>query len=186
MEEDALEALAKGPQRQETIKELAELTAKAIKGEVPTTFRKPGAHHYGRWMAKAIYTLRMTMFKNEFELNAEELRSFQEMSVFLFPNLRPLFGFEATWPQTLLSTISLSSMISTSTETSLKDLGGHGELTSGTFGYLGTDLCWPWCLVQGDKVTIEEKTKWWKAGHDKDLDKKRWTTHPKILLRHFE
>ncbi|KAG0714561.1 Retrovirus-related Pol polyprotein from type-1 retrotransposable element R2 [Chionoecetes opilio] len=79
-----LEALAKAAATtRDDYKELVELTAKAIKGEVPTTFRKPGAHHYARWMAKAIYTLKMTMFKNEFELTPRELRSLQETSVFI-------------------------------------------------------------------------------------------------------
>lgn len=59
------EALAKATEvTRDNYKEFAELTAKAIKGEVPTTFHKPGAHHHARWWAKAIYTLKITMFKD--------------------------------------------------------------------------------------------------------------------------
>lgn len=79
-----LETPAKAPKTtRDEYKEFAELTAKNIKGVVPTTFRKPGAHHHARWMAKAIYMVKITMFKDEVELTPRQLRSLKEMRVFI-------------------------------------------------------------------------------------------------------
>ncbi|KAG0710846.1 hypothetical protein GWK47_021956 [Chionoecetes opilio] len=173
-----LEALAKAAATtRDDYKELSELTAKAIKGEVPTTFRKPGAHHYARWMAKAIYMLKMTMFKNEFELTPRELRSLQEMSVFII-----LIYARAWFEAPLAADAPFNDLTLFYDLHKYRDLNSKiSEATVKTFKrhfwYLGTDLVG--LALFSDKVTIEEKTKMVeKLAIDKDLDKKRWTTAP--------
>jgi hypothetical protein len=56
-------------------KELLELLILFL-GDIPShgvSFRKPGAFLHARWMAKAIYSLKIFLFRNEFELNTEEV-----------------------------------------------------------------------------------------------------------------
>lgn len=50
-------------------KELLELTI-ILLGGTPSTgikFKKPGAYHRGRWMAKLIYSMKIFMFKKQFK-----------------------------------------------------------------------------------------------------------------------
>lgn len=47
------------------------------------TFRPPGAVHHARWMAKAIYSLKMFMFREQIELNAEDKAGLADICVFL-------------------------------------------------------------------------------------------------------
>lgn len=46
-------------------------------------FRAPGALHQARWMAKAIYCIKMYLFKDQFKLTAAEKRSLTELSLFV-------------------------------------------------------------------------------------------------------
>lgn len=49
----------------------------------PYEFKAPGAISKARWMAKAIYTLKIWMFQVEFNLSAKEEQLFFELSVFI-------------------------------------------------------------------------------------------------------
>lgn len=46
-------------------------------------FRAPGALHQARWMAKAIYCLKIYMFQDQFTLTASEKRSVTDLSLFV-------------------------------------------------------------------------------------------------------
>ncbi|XP_074114024.1 uncharacterized protein LOC141537090 [Cotesia typhae] len=46
-------------------------------------FKKPGAMHHARWLAKAIYCLKIYMFRNQFAISASDLRSLCEICVFI-------------------------------------------------------------------------------------------------------
>lgn len=48
-----------------------------------TKFYKPGAFHHARWMAKAIYSLKMYIFRNSIKLSTEDEKSLQEISLFI-------------------------------------------------------------------------------------------------------
>lgn len=50
---------------------------------VEAKFRAPGALHQARWMAKAIYCLKMYLFQDQFHLTAAEKRSVTELSLFV-------------------------------------------------------------------------------------------------------
>ncbi|KAG0723530.1 hypothetical protein GWK47_042533 [Chionoecetes opilio] len=128
-------------------------------------------------MAKAIYTLKMTMFKYEFELTPRELRSLQEMSVFII-----LIYARAWFEAPLAADAPFNDLTLFHDLHKYRDLNSKiSEATVKTFKrhfwYLGTDLVG--LALFSDKVTIEEKTKMVeKLAIDKDLDKKRWTTAP--------
>jgi hypothetical protein len=48
-----------------------------------TTFRAPGAMHHARWMAKAIYPLKMVLFKGQLSLTSWELTGLNELALFI-------------------------------------------------------------------------------------------------------
>lgn len=45
--------------------------------------KAPGAMHHARWMSKAIYSLKIFLFRNEFELTKKEEKALCEISIFL-------------------------------------------------------------------------------------------------------
>ncbi|XP_044577706.1 uncharacterized protein LOC123260590 [Cotesia glomerata] len=55
-------------------------------GEMPQDqvyFKYPGAVHHARWMAKAIYCLKIFIFRNEFVLTSKELNSLRKICIFI-------------------------------------------------------------------------------------------------------
>lgn len=48
-----------------------------------TTFRNPDAVHHARWMAKAIYCLKMFLFHEQIELSKDERTGLADVCVFL-------------------------------------------------------------------------------------------------------
>jgi len=46
-------------------------------------FRAPGAMHHARWMAKAIYSLKVYMFQDQFVLTAAEKKGVTDISLFV-------------------------------------------------------------------------------------------------------
>jgi len=54
--------------------------------EVPPggiNFKKPGAYHHARWMAKGIYCFKMYLFRQEFKLANNEVNSIFHFNLFL-------------------------------------------------------------------------------------------------------
>lgn len=55
-------------------------------GETPTRgihFRQPGAYHLARWMAKAIYCLKIYLFRQQFNLTQKEEKSLRRICCFI-------------------------------------------------------------------------------------------------------
>lgn len=55
-------------------------------GEMPQSkvfFKRPGAIHYARWMAKAIYCLKIFIFRDEFGLSKNELTGLRQLCIFI-------------------------------------------------------------------------------------------------------
>lgn len=55
-------------------------------GEAPPrgiTFKVPGAMHHARWMSKAIYCLKMYIFKSQFILTAQETEGLRHICAFI-------------------------------------------------------------------------------------------------------
>ena len=71
-------------QPRDDYKELLELTLLLI-GNPPNqiTFKKPGAYHRARWMAKGIYCIKIFMFKQQFKLTSKEEKSLEDICHFI-------------------------------------------------------------------------------------------------------
>ncbi|KAL4113207.1 hypothetical protein QTP88_016873 [Uroleucon formosanum] len=69
----------------EDYRELLELTIIFLGGVPPRglSFKIPGAIHHARWMAKAIYCLKMYIFRNHFNLQHREEKSIADICVFI-------------------------------------------------------------------------------------------------------
>lgn len=66
-------------------------------GKVPShkvSFRIPGAYHHARWMAKAIYCLKMFIFREQFPMSDEECNSVKAICLFIV-NLYVKMWFQA-------------------------------------------------------------------------------------------
>jgi len=66
-------------------RELLELTVIFL-GQVPprgVRFLAPGPMHHARWMSKAIYALKVWMFRSQFKLTAREEKGLREIAVFV-------------------------------------------------------------------------------------------------------
>lgn len=65
-------------------KELLELTLIFLgQKEGVIKFRPPGAIHHARWMAKAIYSLKIFMFSSQFHLTTKELNALRDICLFI-------------------------------------------------------------------------------------------------------
>jgi len=69
----------------EDYRELLDLSIIYLGGVPPggIKFRKPGAYHMARWMAKAIYTLKLYLFRTEFKLSKLEENSLFQITSFI-------------------------------------------------------------------------------------------------------
>lgn len=66
-------------------KEFAELCIIFLNGlpKEDVRFRRPGAMHHARWMSKAIYSLKMYLFRNEFKMNASTKKALRDVCIFI-------------------------------------------------------------------------------------------------------
>lgn len=58
------------------------------------SFHVPGAYHHARWMSKAIYCLKIFIFKDQFSMSEEELTSIRSICLFIL-NLYVKMWFQA-------------------------------------------------------------------------------------------
>lgn len=52
-------------------------------GKDANRFRAPGPTHHARWMAKAIYALKIYLFRNQFHLTTREARNIEDLALFV-------------------------------------------------------------------------------------------------------
>ncbi|XP_044575051.1 uncharacterized protein LOC123258862 [Cotesia glomerata] len=66
-------------------KELLELGFIFLGAEPPSgiIFKQPGAVHHARWMAKAIYSLKIFVFRNQFKLSNSEMKGVRQVCIFV-------------------------------------------------------------------------------------------------------
>lgn len=66
-------------------RELLELACIFLGGTPPRgiKFKKPGATHHARWLSKAIYSLKMYLFRDQFTLKRTEIEGLREICVFV-------------------------------------------------------------------------------------------------------
>lgn len=72
-------------QPRDDYKELLELTIIFLGGtpERGVCFKVPGALHRARWMAKAIYAIKVLMFRKQFKLTSKEEKGLKNLSIFI-------------------------------------------------------------------------------------------------------
>lgn len=74
-------------------KELLQLVFIFLVGKINnnTPIYKPGAIHHVRWMAKAIYTIKMYLFRNQIDLRPKQIDSLREICIFLVRLYTPVW-----------------------------------------------------------------------------------------------
>lgn len=71
-------------QPRDDYKELLQLALVFLGESVPKfTFRMPGAFHHARWMSKAIYTLKIFLFREHFTLSDSEKDNVRDICIFI-------------------------------------------------------------------------------------------------------
>jgi hypothetical protein len=63
--------------------ELCQISLYFLTGELRAPIRKPGAFHHARWMAKAIYVLKLLMFRVHMKLTRIEEAGLREVALFI-------------------------------------------------------------------------------------------------------
>lgn len=83
-------------------KEFVELVVIFLGGKLKNgnKFRMPGASHHARWMAKAIYALKIFLFREHFRLSAFEKKGLRDVCIFL------VCLYVKVWFQCSLSTLA--------------------------------------------------------------------------------
>ncbi|KAG0728657.1 hypothetical protein GWK47_003670 [Chionoecetes opilio] len=72
-----------GNHPREDYKEIILLSVAYLGGGVPTSFRAPGAYHMARWMAKAIYAVKIMLFHDQLEMSRWELAGIRRVAFFV-------------------------------------------------------------------------------------------------------
>lgn len=82
--------------------ELLELVLIFLGEQIPNInlkIRQPGAYHHARWMAKAIYSLKIYLFRNQFKLLVSEIKMLLELDVFIVKCYK-IYWFTVNCPET--------------------------------------------------------------------------------------
>ncbi|KAG0724116.1 hypothetical protein GWK47_041303 [Chionoecetes opilio] len=74
------------------------LSVAYLGGGVPTSFRAPGAYHMARWMAKAIYAVKIMLFHDQLEMSRRELGGIRLSFVFFVTMVYAKYWNEAMIP----------------------------------------------------------------------------------------
>lgn len=121
----------------------------------PYQFRRPGAYHLARWMAKVIYCFKIYLFRDQFKLTAAENRQLEEFCLFashIYVKAWiscPIARDAPVNDMLLIKQIHQYSTINkTVSDIAMKKLENH-------LWYLGAELL-PLCLFS-DKISVEEK-----------------------------
>jgi hypothetical protein len=74
-----------GSHQREDYEEFLKLCLIFLGGErgARVSFRAPGAFHHARWMAKAIYSIKIFLFQKQFSLTAKEKHGVKELALFV-------------------------------------------------------------------------------------------------------
>ncbi|KAG0712911.1 hypothetical protein GWK47_017376 [Chionoecetes opilio] len=67
----------------EDYRELCNLSLFYLTGNLRQPIKKPGAFHHARWMAKAIYVLKIRMFRSHVQMTTREGKGLEEIALFV-------------------------------------------------------------------------------------------------------
>lgn len=71
-------------QPRDDYREFLKLVVIFLGGEVPNQkFSPPGALHHARWMAKAIYSLKIFLFMHQFKMSSQETQGIRDTCLFI-------------------------------------------------------------------------------------------------------
>ena len=79
----AMKASLENKNTRDDYAEECQLSLYFLTGELSAPIRKPGAFHHARWMAKAIYVLKLLMFRKHVKLTWIEEAGLREVALFI-------------------------------------------------------------------------------------------------------
>ncbi|KAG0710101.1 hypothetical protein GWK47_023501 [Chionoecetes opilio] len=141
----------------EDYRELCNLSLFYLTGNLRQPIKKPGAFHHARWMAKAIYVLKIRMFRSHVQMTTREGKGLEEIALFV------VLLYSRAWMEAGLATEAAYNDLNL-----VKDLhhfqeinGAIGKTTLTTFSrhlwYLGADLVG--LSLFSERISMEEKKK---------------------------
>ncbi|KAG0708258.1 hypothetical protein GWK47_024055 [Chionoecetes opilio] len=157
----------------EDYRELCNLSLFYLTVNLRQPIKKPGAFHHARWMAKAIYVLKIRMFRSHVQMTTREGKGLEEIALFV------VLLYSRAWMEAGLATEAAYNDLNL-----VKDLhhfqeinGAIGKTTLTTFSrhlwYLGADLVG--LSLFSEMISMEEKKKIAEETRkEKDLDRIRF------------
>ncbi|KAL4119640.1 hypothetical protein QTP88_012435 [Uroleucon formosanum] len=163
-------------------RELLELTVIFLGGILPNGihFKKPGAIHHARWMAKAIYSLKIYLFREQFRLTVKEETALRNICIFIIrlyikswfdaPSAIKAPFQDLTFIKNLLNYIAIDKDTS---QIAIKKFCGH-------LWYLSAELCG--FAFFDEAVSIDTKRKIVKALNNEKSTSEMLSTTQRIII----
>lgn len=163
-------------------RELLELTVIFLGGILPNGihFKKPGAIHHARWMAKAIYSLKIYLFREQFRLTVKEETALRNICIFIIrlyikswfdaPSAIKAPFQDLTFIKNLLNYIAIDKDTS---QIAIKKFCGH-------LWYLSAELCG--FAFFDEAVSIDTKRKMVKALNNEESTSEMLSTTQRIII----
>lgn len=163
-------------------RELLELTVIFLGGILPNGihFKKPGAIHHARWMAKAIYSLKIYLFREQFRLTVKEETALRNICIFIIrlyikswfdaPSAIKAPFQDLTFIKNLLNYIAIDKDTS---QIAIKKFCGH-------LWYLSAELCG--FAFFDEAVSIDTKRKMVKALNNEKSTSEMLSTTQRIII----
>ncbi|KAL4092416.1 hypothetical protein QTP88_026917 [Uroleucon formosanum] len=163
-------------------RELLELTVIFLGGILPNGihFKKPGAIHHARWMAKAIYSLKIYLFREQFRLTVKEETTLRNICIFIIrlyikswfdaPSAIKAPFQDLTFIKNLLNYIAIDKDTS---QIAIKKFCGH-------LWYLSAELCG--FAFFDEAVSIDTKRKMVKALNNEKSTSEMLSTTQRIII----
>jgi len=163
-------------------RELLELTVIFLGGILPNGihFKKPGAIHHARWMAKAIYSLKIYLFREQFRLTVKEETALRNICIFIIrlyikswfdaPSAIKAPFQDLTFIKNLLNYIAIDKDTS---QIAIKKFCGH-------LWYLSAELCG--FAFFDEAVSIDMKRKMVKALNNEESTSEMLSTTQRIII----
>jgi len=163
-------------------RELLELTVIFLGGILPNGihFKKPGAIHHARWMAKAIYSLKIYLFREQFRLTVKEETALRNICIFIIrlyikswfdaPSAIKAPFQDLNFIKNLLNYIAIDKDTS---QIAIKKFCGH-------LWYLSAELCG--FAFFDEAVSIDTKRKMVKALNNEESTSEMLSTTQRIII----
>ncbi|KAL4141447.1 hypothetical protein QTP88_004085 [Uroleucon formosanum] len=163
-------------------REFLELTVIFLGGILPNGihFKKPGAIHHARWMAKAIYSLKIYLFREQFRLTVKEETALRNICIFIIrlyikswfdaPSAIKAPFQDLTFIKNLLNYIAIDKDTS---QIAIKKFCGH-------LWYLSAELCG--FAFFDEAVSIDTKRKMVKALNNEKSTSTMLSTTQRIII----